>query len=72
MEVKEKKVDTQSLEARETSRRDFMKTAGKFALYTPPAIMLLMNPSRKAVASSFPGTPDPSNGNGGGGYYGNA
>lgn len=32
------------------SRRDFLKTAGKLALYTPPAMMLLMKPSRQSLA----------------------
>jgi hypothetical protein len=35
-----------------STRRDFMKTAGKLAVYTPPAIMLLMHPSREAIACS--------------------
>ncbi len=36
----------------EESRRDFLKKAGKMALYTPPAIMMLMQPSRHALACS--------------------
>jgi hypothetical protein len=36
-----------------SSRRDFMKTAGKLAIYTPPAIMLLMHPNRQAIAKSY-------------------
>ncbi len=36
----------------EESRRDFLKKAGKMAIYTPPAIMLLMHPSRHALACS--------------------
>jgi hypothetical protein len=32
------------------TRREFLKTAGKMAIYTPPAIMLLMKPSREALA----------------------
>ena len=36
----------------EESRRDFLKKAGKLALYTPPAIMMLMQPSRHALACS--------------------
>lgn len=27
------------------NRRDFLKKAGKFAVYTPPAVMMLMQPS---------------------------
>jgi hypothetical protein len=33
-------------------RRGFLKKAGKFAAYTPPAILLLMNPSLQAFAKS--------------------
>ena len=36
----------------ENTRREFVKTAGKLAIYTPPALMLLMRPSREAVAAS--------------------
>lgn len=32
------------------SRRDFLKSAGKIAIYTPPAIMLLMKPGKQALA----------------------
>jgi hypothetical protein len=28
-------------ESKAESRRDFLKTAGKFAVYTPPALMLM-------------------------------
>ena len=38
------------------SRRDFLRKAGKLAVYTPPAMMLLMKPSTDAIASS-PGAP---------------
>ena len=34
----------------ETSRRDFLKSAGKIAICTPPAIMLLMKPGKQALA----------------------
>jgi hypothetical protein len=37
------------------ARRDFLKKAGKFATYTPPAIMLLMYPSRDAISKSIKG-----------------
>ena len=33
-------------------RREFLRKAGRFAVYTPPAMMLLMKPSRNAVAGS--------------------
>ena len=39
-------------ETARAERRKFLKRAGRFAVYTPPAIMLLMNPSRDAVAGS--------------------
>lgn len=35
----------------EGSRREFLKKTGRFAVYTPPAITLLMYPSAEAVAS---------------------
>ena len=34
------------------SRRDFLKRAGKLAVYTPPAMLALMNPSQNAFARS--------------------
>ena len=34
------------------SRRNFLKTAGKIAVYTPPAMMALANPSLEAIARS--------------------
>jgi hypothetical protein len=34
----------------EESRREFMIKAGKMALYIPPAMMVLMHPSRSALA----------------------
>lgn len=33
------------------SRREFMKTAGKFAAYTPPLMLGLMYPGEHAIAS---------------------
>jgi formiminotetrahydrofolate cyclodeaminase len=38
------------------ARRDFLQRAGRFALYTPPTIMLLMHPSSEAIASGSQGT----------------
>lgn len=35
----------------EESRREFLKKAGKFAVYTPPTISLLMHPDVQAIAS---------------------
>ena len=45
--------DTMMEKTNEKSRRDFLKTAGKFAVYTPPALMILMNPDRAALACSY-------------------
>ena len=41
----------------ENSRRRFLKSAGKLAAYAPPAMVLLMQPSRDAVARSATGEP---------------
>jgi hypothetical protein len=35
-----------------STRRDFIKAAGKLALYTAPAMMLLMDSNRDALACS--------------------
>ena len=43
----------------EQRRRDFLKTAGKLAVYTPPIMMLLMKPTTSAIAASA-GVPDTS------------
>ena len=37
-------------ESEKESRREFLKKAGKVALYAPPAFVLLMQPSREALA----------------------
>jgi hypothetical protein len=55
--------DENRLTEAEQGRRDFMKAAGKLAIYTPPALMLLMRPSREAVAASA-GLPQTSQTNG--------
>jgi hypothetical protein len=39
----------------EKSRREFVKTAGKLAVYTTPIMMLLMKPSPNAIAASAGG-----------------
>ena len=39
------------------SRRDFLKKTGKFAIYTPPAMMMLMKPSYAHMNSSVVGRP---------------
>lgn len=45
-----------SLDARDKevteSRREFLKKAGRFAVYTPPAVMLLMQPSHATMMQS--------------------
>ena len=42
----------------EESRRSFLKKAGKFAVYTPPAVMLLMKPSFATMSKSYVGRPN--------------
>ena len=44
------------------SRREFLKKAGRFAAYTPPAMMMLMKPSHASIQKS--------GGMGNGGTYG--
>lgn len=46
------KPSSQRMTEEESKRREFLKTAGKFAAYTPPAVMLLMHPSANAVMKS--------------------
>jgi hypothetical protein len=36
------------------SRRQFLKSAGKLAVYTPPAMMVLARPSLANMQHSFP------------------
>ena len=50
--MKEKIANDLLSESNESSRREFIKKVGKFAIYTPPAVMLLMHPSREAIARS--------------------
>jgi hypothetical protein len=45
-------IDKAGLSEAEQSRREFMKVAGKLAVYTPPALMLLMRPTPNAIAAS--------------------
>ena len=45
-------IDKPGMSEAEKSRREFMKTAGKLAVYTPPALMLLMRPTPDAIAAS--------------------
>ncbi len=46
------------------ARRKFLKSAGKFAIYTPPAVMLLMKPSYATISKSIAGRPEVEHGNG--------
>ena len=39
-------------ESKAKSRRDFLKTAGKFAVYTPPALMLMNQASAEEMCTS--------------------
>ncbi|QBQ55675.1 hypothetical protein [Nitrosococcus wardiae] len=48
----EDKTQVPSEESRVEARRKFLKTAGKFALYTPPTLTLLMHPSVHAISKS--------------------
>jgi hypothetical protein len=43
--------------ASENSRREFLKKAGKFAVYTPPAVLLLMKPGYANICKSYTGRP---------------
>jgi len=47
----EKKKEAASVEVLE-SRRRFLKSAGKLAIYTPPAMMVLAKPSTASVIVS--------------------
>ena len=58
---------TKSEENVKKNRRAFLKKAGKFAVYTPPAMMLLMHPSANAVMKSAVGRCDQDGGNKGNG-----
>jgi len=49
MKADETTKDIQSSD--EETRREFLVKAGKVAIYTPPAVMLLMHPSKKVLAS---------------------
>lgn len=50
----------------EASRRDFLKKAGKFAVFTPPAVMMLTKPSYARIMNSAVGRPKGNNGVGNG------
>jgi hypothetical protein len=48
-------IDKTGLDEAEKSRREFIKAAGKLAVYTPPALMILMRPTPDAIARSAGG-----------------
>jgi hypothetical protein len=57
--------DHKETETLDASRRAFLKTAGKVVVYTPPAMLVMYQPSFKAIAqSSGSGDQSPPNGNG--------
>lgn len=43
---------TKQDQSAEESRRRFLEKAGKLAIYTPPALLLMMQPAREAIARS--------------------
>jgi hypothetical protein len=45
-------IDKSALNESENSRREFIKAAGKLAVYTPPVLMVLMRPTPSAIAQS--------------------
>ena len=44
--------ESNSDKAKTESRRKFLKTAGKFAVYTPPALMLMSKPGSEVFAQT--------------------
>jgi hypothetical protein len=40
-------------DAAQAARREFLRKAGKLAMYTPPVMMALMHPGPHAIASGF-------------------
>ena len=53
MKKREQRATTEPLpeDARE-SRREFLRKAGKMAVYTPPAMMMLMKPTQASILKS--------------------
>ena len=49
--MKTKETSSMPQKKDEESRREFLIKAGKMALYIPPAMMILMHPSRNARLS---------------------
>ena len=61
--------DVELGEAEETSRREFFDKFGKFALYTTPAVMLLMSTQAEAISMcSVPGSGTGTTGSGSGNF----
>ena len=58
--------NTNNTESSSESRRDFIKKAGKFAIYAPPAIMLMSKTGHATIASSGGRGGSGGGGNGGG------
>lgn len=56
--MEEVTMDGKSNSDRMESRRKFLKTAGKFAVYTPPAIILMSKPGSEVFAESGGGGVD--------------
>jgi hypothetical protein len=54
-----------ALDSAQKSRREFLEKAGKLAVYTPPAIMLLSYPGKEAIASGGGGKGGGGKGGGG-------
>ena len=44
--------ENKNKESKAESRRDFLKTAGKFAVYAPPALLLMGKPSHATFTKS--------------------
>lgn len=47
---------------KDETRREFLIKAGKIAVYTPPALMMLMHPSKTKACSSAGGKRPPRGG----------
>ena len=47
-----KKEDIKAGASKSESRRKFLKTAGKFAVYTPPALMVMSKANANDIAKS--------------------
>jgi hypothetical protein len=52
--MSEKQNCNDELESIELRRREFLERAGKWAIYTPPTMVMLMHPGLEAIASGLP------------------